>query len=330
MERDIQMNNAKVGFVVIGRNEGQRLELCLKSLPIGSHPVVYVDSNSYDDSVYIAKTLSVDVIVLDSNMKINASVARNSGFKYLIKNNNDIDYVHFIDADCELDVNWIEEAVTLLDCDETTVAVCGRLREKFVNKNVYTRLCDMSWYIKPGFVNSCGGIFTIRADVYQYHNGFNEDLIAGADPEFFNRVYNSNGKIMCLPALMGTHDCAMYSLKQWWIRSKKTGFAYANGKELGLWKNKPLSALFWGGVLPFTTLVISLFFMPFLLLFLIYIIQILRTANKLDIPYLFKEKFLYGSFIILGKVPDLIGVIKYYKNRLLKLDSKIIEYKAKR
>ena len=40
---------AKVGTVVIGRNEGERLKRCLNSLSSAS-TVIYVDSGSSDDS----------------------------------------------------------------------------------------------------------------------------------------------------------------------------------------------------------------------------------------------------------------------------------------
>jgi mannose-1-phosphate guanylyltransferase/mannose-6-phosphate isomerase len=41
----------KTGIVVIGRNEGERLIACLRSLELEKYPVVYVDSGSSDDSL---------------------------------------------------------------------------------------------------------------------------------------------------------------------------------------------------------------------------------------------------------------------------------------
>jgi hypothetical protein len=43
-----------VGFVAIGRNEGQRLRACLRAWPVA--PVVYVDSGSTDGSRELART----------------------------------------------------------------------------------------------------------------------------------------------------------------------------------------------------------------------------------------------------------------------------------
>ena len=50
------------GVVTIGRNEGERLVWCLKSLHVPlpeGVPIVYVDSGSTDGSVAAAKSLSV-------------------------------------------------------------------------------------------------------------------------------------------------------------------------------------------------------------------------------------------------------------------------------
>ena len=48
------MNDA-VGIVVIGRNEGERLNVCLRSALLGTNCVVYVDSGSTDESLLLAK-----------------------------------------------------------------------------------------------------------------------------------------------------------------------------------------------------------------------------------------------------------------------------------
>ena len=44
-----------IGVVVIGRNEGQRLERCLRSLQ-GTDKVMYVDSGSTDGSPHLARS----------------------------------------------------------------------------------------------------------------------------------------------------------------------------------------------------------------------------------------------------------------------------------
>src|SRR5207302_4149171 len=56
--------NMNFGAVAIGRNEGERLRRCLKSLS-GAAAVVYVDSGSSDGSAQWARSHGAEVIDLD-------------------------------------------------------------------------------------------------------------------------------------------------------------------------------------------------------------------------------------------------------------------------
>ena len=68
-----------IGVVVIGRNEGLRLERCLISLVGSAQKVVYVDSGSTDGSVQMALRLGVEVVELDMTIPFTAARARNEG-----------------------------------------------------------------------------------------------------------------------------------------------------------------------------------------------------------------------------------------------------------
>jgi len=315
-----------VGVVIIGRNEGERLKKCLSSILEKNIPLIYVDSDSKDDSSEYAKSLNINVVELSVNSPINAAIARNAGFKRLLELYNQIDIVHFIDADCELDFNWLDHALSCLDKNQDVAAVCGRLREKNINISVFTKLCDMSWYIEPGEISSCGGIATVRASVFSELDGFNEGLIAGEEAEFYCRVRNLDYRIICLAEDMGTHDSAMTTFKQWWVRTIRTGFVYAN--EASVNKKNQSSVIFWGAILPLTIVILSLFEPIMFFSFIIYLIQIVRVTKNLKIPYVLSDKFLEASFCMIAKLPQFIGVVKYYYNRMRKQDVKIIEYKS--
>lgn len=316
-----------VGIVVIGRNEGERLRKCLLSVLKSGVPIVYVDSCSSDGSVDLAESLGVDVVVLDGDKAINAAVARNAGFARMIANNVAVEFIHFIDADCEMDGGWLTKAVDALKANPDVATVCGRLREKDINLSIYTRLCDMGWYIAPGEIDSCGGIVTLRKSVFMHLNGFNERLIAGEEPEFYSRIRKSGHKMLCLEAEMGTHDSAMTSLAQWYIRATRTGFAYADGAANGRWKAKQKSIVVWGALIPFLIIALGIFNSLLFSLVLIYPLQMLRVAYHLAIPYDFSSKLLEGCFCVLVKFPHLIGVFKYHLSRLSSGSNDLIEYK---
>lgn len=325
------MNNKEVGVVIIGRNEGERLILCLESILKLQVPCIYVDSQSKDNSVAEAERRGVNTVVLDTSAPINASRARNTGFKALMAGNPDLEFVHFIDADCELYPNWLEHAVNKLNSSKEIAIVCGRLHEKYKYKNAYTRLCDIDWYIKPGEIEACGGIFTMRRAVFNEAQGFDERLIAGADPELCLRVRQAKHKIYCLSVDMGTHDSNMQYFSQYWKRSVKTGYAYISKMNLGGAKKQVISALVWSIFIPLTITFLSFFInVKFILLFLIYPLQVLKIyLQSKEWPFPIYSRCLYSIFCVIGKFAESVGILKYIINSAAKLEQNVIEYKVK-
>src|SRR4051794_35223241 len=66
---------AEPGVVAIGRNEGERLRLCLESVVGHAQAVVYVDSGSSDGSVELARSLGVEkagwtILRIDAEMTL--------------------------------------------------------------------------------------------------------------------------------------------------------------------------------------------------------------------------------------------------------------------
>lgn len=323
------MSDKYIGVVVIGRNEGQRLILCLESILKVNVPCVYVDSQSTDNSVTEAQKRGIETVLLDASSPINASRARNEGFDKLIKTFPELEYVHFIDADCELNEQWLDIACSTLQTDEQLSIVVGRLHEKQRNETVYMRLCDIDWYVKPGYAKKCGGIFTVRRQIYADLNGFDTSLIAGADPEFCHRLELVGGKIFVLDTDMGTHDSAMYHFSQWWKRAVKVGFGYANGVNWA--KGKIKSILFWAVFLPILIGVLAFSFSSWyisgILLYLIQIVRIYTSGVKTGTNSIY-DRWLYSAFCVLAKFPQAIGAFRFYINKVRGRNQRIIEYKA--
>ena len=76
------------GAVAIGRNEGERLKACLRSLVQVCDRVVYVDSGSQDDSVAFARSIGVDVVELDTSTPFTAARARNMDADFAVETAN--------------------------------------------------------------------------------------------------------------------------------------------------------------------------------------------------------------------------------------------------
>lgn len=122
---------ASVGAVVIGRNEGERLKRCLHSLLGRFGTIVYVDSGSTDGSVALASSLGVTVVDLDLTIPFTAARARNAGFERVIALAPELQYVQFVDGDCEMNAQWPQAAIDYLQSHAEVALIAGRLRERF-------------------------------------------------------------------------------------------------------------------------------------------------------------------------------------------------------
>lgn len=133
-----------VDAVVIGRNEGARLQAALHSLAGSVRRVVYVDSGSEDGSLDLAREAGAHVVSLDMTRPFTAARARNEGLAHL-PDDPPAQYIQFMDGDCALREGWIEAARAHLDTHPDTAVVCGRRRERYPEASVYNRLCDREW-----------------------------------------------------------------------------------------------------------------------------------------------------------------------------------------
>src|SRR5690349_24022488 len=100
------MTRVEMASVVIGRNEGSRLDLSLRSVQAAGLHVVYVDSGSTDGSPALARKLKVPVIELDGRRPFSAGRARNEGVHEVLRRWPGTTYAMFLDGDCLLDAGF--------------------------------------------------------------------------------------------------------------------------------------------------------------------------------------------------------------------------------
>ena len=195
MRREGRSAETKCGVIVIGRNEGERLRRCLASVVEHTQHVVYVDSGSTDGSPALACALGTTVVDLDMATPFTAARARNAGFRRLLGLAPDIEYVQFVDGDCEMIFGWFAAAVAFLDAHDDVAVVAGRLRELFPNRSIYNLLCDIEWEKPAGEVRACGGIAMMRVVAFNNAGRFRADLIAGEEPELCVRLRATGWRI---------------------------------------------------------------------------------------------------------------------------------------
>lgn len=309
--------NGRVGFVAIGRNEGERLVRCLDSLlHFGAAMIVYVDSGSTDNSLSEAEQRSARVVRLDLSRPFTAGRARNEGFEALMAHAPELQFVQFVDGDCELLPDWLPSALAFMDERSDVAIVCGRRLERNPDASAYNRLCDMEWNTPVGEAGACGGDSLVRVAPFRDVEGFSNQLIAGEEPELCHRLRARGWKIWRLDAQMTLHDAAMYRFSQWWMRGVRSGFGYAQVWNATRKRAQPLygleirRALFWAGLVPVAALIAGLV-EPLLGLAVsgIYVLQLVRIAVRHGATQ--RQSWAYGFFALLAKFPELQGVLRY-------------------
>jgi GT2 family glycosyltransferase len=326
----------RIACVVIGRNEGDRLRACLSSLSGGAGQVVYVDSGSTDGSVELARELGARVVDLDLSRPFTAARARNEGYRELKRVAPDAQFVQFVDGDCSVAGGWLEQAASFLEANPEFGVACGRRREKHPEQSVYNAVCDVEWDTPIGEARACGGDAMMRCSAFDAVEGFDASLIAGEEPELCVRLRAAGWKIMRLPAEMTAHDAAIYRLGQWWKRTVRSGYAYAQGAHMhGRPPERhcvePLRRIvMWTCALPATVLVLWL---PTggLSAFLLsaYGVSFARTfAATLRRGHDTKTSVAYALSCTVGRFAELQGVGRFLRDRWVGRQSKLIEYKV--
>ncbi|RRH69060.1 glycosyltransferase [Falsigemmobacter faecalis] len=325
------MDRPSLGAVAIGRNEGDRLKACLRSLTAVCDLVVYVDSGSSDDSVEFARSLGVHVVELDQARPFTAARARNAGFERLVSENSPPEFVQFVDGDCRVEAGWLQAGLTELSGDARLGLVTGWRSEIHPEASVYNAMFQMDWHRPAGEIATCGGDMMVRTKAFREIGGFNPRVIAAEDDDFCLRLGKAGWALRRLPVLMTWHDADMKSFGPWWKRSMRDGHGFAQVGQMHPphFQRERLRVWGYGLVLPLIFLAGLLLF-PWLSLavLMIYALSWLRTAAGLRRRDLTRGMAIrQAALLTLSKIPNLFGMLTYYRRRLSGDDMKIIEYK---
>ncbi|MEM1355051.1 MAG: glycosyltransferase [Planctomycetota bacterium] len=333
----------KIGVVAIGRNEGERLQRCLKSVVAQDRTVVYVDSGSMDASVAFAHGLGVCVVELDTSVGFTAARARNAGWRRLIELCPDCEAVLFVDGDCEVREGFLIEAAKYLAEHPQCAVVSGRRRERYPEKTLFNRLVDLEWNTLIGEALVCHGDALIRIAALDRVGGFDNTMIAGEEPEMSVRLRQAGWTLQRIDREMTWHDADMHRLGQWWKRQVRAGHAYAEGfakhgrSPQQHNARQVRSILFCGIVLPlFGVLglvggqVLALLLLLPGLGVLVYLYLFLKIARYRVSVHGDRMRYalLYACFVLLGKFANARGCLLYYFNRRRRRGSVLIEYKG--
>lgn len=309
----------RVGVVVIGRNEARVLARTLQSVVAFAPAVVYADSGSSDGSPEIAESVGVAVVRLPDRPPLSAANGRNAGRAYLRQHFPDVAYVQFVDGDTELEPGWVERASAFLDANPDAGVVAGRLRERFRERNLYHRLADMEFDGATGDVDAVGGIAMYRLASFDRVGGFDPYVVSGEERELCRRLGALGLRVVRLADTMAHHDIQMDEFGQWWKRTRRSGYTYAEHlADRRIMGRKVLSVLAWGGVLPLLAFGMALpSFGSSLACLGAYAVLWQRVRkDRLMRGATSDDAALFATATVLGKVPEATGVLEFAAKRL--------------
>ncbi|MGV6818846.1 MAG: glycosyltransferase [Thiotrichales bacterium] len=325
-----------IGFVAIGRNEGEHLKRCLDSIVLENTIVVYVDSGSTDNSVDMAKIMGVNVVHLDMSTPFTAARARNAGYKRLLELEPSLEFIHFIDGDCHIADGWLERAMAEMEGDSGLGAVYGKRREMHPEDSMFNASCDLEWDTLVGGIVPFGGEMLMRVEAFEAAGLYNEKVIASEDFELWIRMNNAGWETRRINADMSWHDARITRISQWWKRSERTGHAYGqvsamHDKKAGYDHHHASEkrVLIWGLALP---AIILLLLIPTkglsLLLLGLYILPGWRSYQYGLSRGWPKHKTrgwaVLNTFV---KFPEAIGLLRWYWRNAMGKQMRLIEYK---
>lgn len=331
----------RVGIIVIGRNEGDRLKASLRSIQSIAY-IAYVDSGSTDGSQDFARSIGVQVIGLPVPPKFTAARARNAGIAALLERAPGLEMIQMVDGDCIVEPGWIETGVAALDADPGLAGVFGRRAEIAPDRSIYNRICDIEWNVPPGPVLATGGDALFRVTALKQVGGYADDLIAGEEPDMCVRMTRAGGwRFLRIDAPMTRHDAAITRFGQWWKRARRAGYAAA--EHVGRHKAGALPGdvaqvrrmMLWGFWLPAIALLSLLLALLdwrlgviALLLGGLYVLQFLRLSRR-ERSFWPSARLAYGAgaLRVLHQFAAFSGLAGRWLDRVGKRERKIMEYR---
>lgn len=200
-------------------------------------------------------------------------------------------------------------------------------------------MCDVEWDTPVGDATACGGDALYKASIFSEVEGFNDTFIAGEEPELCFRIRQKGYRICRLNEEMTLHDADMTKFSQWWKRSKRSGYAfflntYTHGSETDeRFKRKEIkSILFWAGAF-YLCLLASLALrslVPVSIYGVIVLLQAWRMSQSLarvKNSHGAAATYKYALMVMLGKIPQLHGVMSGLMKALFKRQHTLVEYK---
>lgn len=193
----------EISVVIIGRNCETLLTNNYVNRPHEelsfAKEIIYVDSNSQDNSIAIAKQLNWKVISLSSNSRLSAAAGRNLGAKYAVG-----DYILFMDCDMVLN---LKDNITIKDLINkhikgSTVGIGGLTLDIFENGDQRLRLKRNKDGEKS---DTFGGFVLLQKKALLDIGNWNPNVIANEENELYARLLKNNYNVVLSRQMLNQH-----------------------------------------------------------------------------------------------------------------------------
>ena len=201
-----------ISFIIIGKNEGWKLSKCFKSVfetiecnKLTKYEVIYVDSNSTDDSIERAKQFR-EIKIFKITGACNAAIARNIGAR---ESNGKT--LFFIDGDMEI----MPDFLPLVYSEEVGLKyefVSGQFVNYYFNDE--GRLFKEENYFnlkkENTYMATTGGLFLIKKELWDSVNGMRNKYRISEDLDIGLRLAKKGFKLLRRKDLLAKHHTIQY------------------------------------------------------------------------------------------------------------------------
>ncbi len=213
-----------ISFIIIGKNEGWRLQKCLQSISyvveqdaIANYEIIYVDSQSTDNSIELAKQYGAKTFLIIG--ECNAAIARNIGAQEAIG-----DILFFIDGDMELFPGFLPKVL-----NEN-----GKLKYPFMSGIFNDIVHDLDWNylhtsrrhkIQEGDADAIetttGGLFLINHSLWDEVGGMDTRFKRSQDYDLGLRLSQMGYPLHRKAILLANHYMRQYTIRNDYVGNVK-------------------------------------------------------------------------------------------------------------
>lgn len=214
----------KLSFIIIGRNEDWRLEKCLSSInivierdQIADYEVIYIDSQSTDNSVGLAKQYCTSVFLIEG--ECNAAIARNIGAQEAKG-----DILFFIDGDMELFPGFLPKVLN--DDGKLEYPFISGIFNDIVHNNDWQYLYTSRRHkLKEGdadaMESTTGGLFLIEHSLWDKIGGMDTRFARSQDYDLGIRLGKLGIPLRRKAILLANHYMRQYNIQAFYVGSVK-------------------------------------------------------------------------------------------------------------